>query len=110
MGRKVGGGQWGRGTVGDGTVGTEHMGRDSGDSGDGTVGTERKRRDGQWGQSISITTTIRRGRPSVGDRALHKVAATDFGCDERFMRLLKLDASLLVHPTSPGRDSGDRAY
>ena len=25
--------------------------------------------------------------------------ATDFGCDERFMRLLKLDASLLVHPT-----------
>jgi hypothetical protein len=28
------------------------------------------------------------------------VAATDFGCDERFMRLLKLDASLLVHPTS----------
>jgi hypothetical protein len=37
---------------------------------------------------------------SVGDRALHKLAATDFGCDERFMRLLKLDASLLVHPTS----------
>jgi hypothetical protein len=28
------------------------------------------------------------------------MAATDFGCDERFMRLLKLDASLLVHPTS----------
>ena len=27
------------------------------------------------------------------------MAATDFGCDERFMRLLKLDASLLVHPT-----------
>jgi hypothetical protein len=39
-------------------------------------------------------------RDSVGDRALHKVAATDFGCDERFMRLLKLDASLIVHPTS----------
>ncbi len=28
------------------------------------------------------------------------MAATDIGCDERFMRLLKLDASLLVHPTS----------
>jgi hypothetical protein len=28
------------------------------------------------------------------------MAATDFGCDERFMRLLKLDASLPGHPTS----------
>jgi hypothetical protein len=40
------------------------------------------------------------GDTSVGDRALHKMAATDFGCDERFMRLLKLDASLPGHPTS----------
>ena len=34
------------------------------------------------------------------EQSTNEMAAKDFGCDERFMRLLKLDASLLVHPTS----------